>query len=399
VAGPDGELIVNGFDCTLDDRPCSPSTLQGSGLTWTLLDNSLYFTNVTITGGAVLTAPAVDEDSVGGELIIEATGRVTVEAGSRINMSGLGYGGGGGGGGLQYCDGEAQCKFGLGGAVGFSDPDGSPGTDGDVVQCVQGYTPATVGSGAGGAGGGYGGLPGNNGGGCPARCINHPEPLGNGNGGAGGGPFGGAGGSDHGLGNTCEHRLHCDSDEGPDGAPPLGSPVPAASGVRGGYAAHGGNGDSSTNDLVLVGSGGGGGAGGGKSSGWCCGAALGGHGGVWGGQGRPGCTGGGGGGGGAAGGGSIAIRARDIDIAGDLFADGAGRADLLAGYGAGGGILLSARHGLTVSGGTIRTLGGFSDNIGTALNGGSLKLFYWQFYGNMPDSSRAGRLYTRDLSE
>jgi hypothetical protein len=120
---------------------------------------------------------------------------------------------------------------------------------------------------------------------------------------------------------------------------------------------------------------------------------------VWAGEGRPGCTGGGGGGGGAAGGGSIAVRARDISLAGELLADGAGRADLLAGYGAGGGILLYARHGLTISDGTIRTLGGFGDSIGTALNGGTLKLFYRQFYGSMPDSSLVGRLFSKDLSE
>jgi hypothetical protein len=404
VAGPDGELVIDGSSCTLNGSTCPSDKLSAQGLNWTLLQ-SLYFTHVTVRGGAILTAPRIDQSGGGGTLQVRATGTVTVEAGSIITMSGRGHGGGGGGGGIQYCDSQAQCRFGRGGEVGSLNPDGEPGQGSDlgtgpIPACLQGYDPSTVGSGAGGAGGGHGGQPGQNGGACASRCTNPPHPMGDSSGGQGGGSYGGLGGTGTGYSNKCPQNIYCDGAEGPSGAPIRDPEQPAQSGMHGGYTALGSNGDSTQDESVLLGSGGGGGAGGMQGSSYCCGAADGGNGGASGGEGFVGCTGGGGGGGGAAGGGSIEIRARDIVVSGRIAADGAGRADLSGGFGAGGGILLYARHTITFNAsGVIRSLGGFSDGTGTTSNGGTIKLFYRNLSGTPPPPTSAGRVFTKDLEQ
>jgi len=404
VAGPDGELTIDGSTCTLDGAACPTNKLSGQGLNWSLLQ-PLHLTNVTIRGGAILSAPRIDPAGNGGVLDLRATGTVTVEAGSIVTMSGRGHGGGGGGGGIQYCDSQAQCRFGQGGAAGSPNPDGETGQDSDLStgplpSCMQGYDPSTVGSGSGGAGGGFGGQPGQNGGACTARCTNPPYPLGDSTGGNGGGPFGGVCGANTGYSNQCSQNQYCDGIEGPSGAPIRNPGQPAQSGMQGGYKALGSNGDSSEDESVLPGSGGGGGAGGTKGSSYCCGAADGGNGGAPGGVGFVGCTGGAGGGGGAAGGGAIIIHARDIVARGRIAADGAGRADIMGGFGAGGGILLYARHNLTLdAGAALRTLGGFSDGTGTTTNGGTIKLFYRALTGSPPPASSAGRVFSKDMSQ
>jgi hypothetical protein len=320
-------------------------------------------------------------------------------------MSGRGHGGGGGGGGIQYCDGQAQCRFGRGGAVGSLNPDGEPGEGSDlgtgpIPACLQGYDPSTVGSGSGGAAGGYGGQPGQNGGACASPCTNPPDPMGDSSGGQGGGPYGGLGGSNTGYSNKCPQNIYCDLNDGPSGAPARGPEQPAQSGMHGGYAALGSNGDSSEDESILIGSGGGGGAGGVQGSSYCCGAADGGNGGAPGGEGFIGCTGGAGGGGGASGGGSIELRARNIIVSGRVASDGAGRANLNGGHGSGGGILLYSRHTITLNASAVlRSLGGFSDGTGTTTNGGTIKLFYRNLAGTPPPASSAGRVFEKDLSQ
>jgi hypothetical protein len=87
-------------------------------------------------------------------------------------------------------------------------------------------------------------------------------------------------------------------------------------------------------------------------------------------------VGGSGGAGGGAGGGAIVLTARMVDVAGTINANGAGQAALLAGYGAGGGILLKARQDLKVRGGALVTsLGGAGGGSpGVVGNGGTVKL-------------------------
>jgi hypothetical protein len=193
------------------------------------------------------------------------------------------------------------------------------------------------------AGGGGGGGTGGVGGGESAH------------GGAGAGLFGGAGG----LANFNSSRV--------------GQP-----GAHGGYRALGGNGDTSTDRTLWLGGGGGGGGAGYQESG---------------------------GGGGAAGGGFLVLYAAGaLSIGADarLLANGAGAGGgardnggnctgAAGGNGAGGGILLEAKD--------VSVLGAMSTRIsargggGSTANGGTIKLFYGTYTGEMPDGSNAGRIY------
>ncbi|MBN1508410.1 MAG: hypothetical protein JW955_16295 [Sedimentisphaerales bacterium] len=199
---------------------------------------------------------------------------------------------------------------------------------------------------------------------------------GGGGGGGGGGPFGGDGG----FGGD---RSHIDGYRGKPG----------------GYLAPGLNGDTSTDFSVFMGSGGGGGGGadqGGQVQDPCQPLAKGGPGGVEGGNGIHGASdgGGGGGGGGAAGGGMITLEATTrIDIAGELDVDGGGKAELEAGYGAGGGILLAAPT-VTIAQGAISSLGGNMTGMGTSSNGGSLKIFADHIVGAEGVEANVGRVLT-----
>ncbi len=78
-------------------------------------------------------------------------------------------------------------------------------------------------------------------------------------------------------------------------------------------------------------------------------------------------------------------------MSGQLLADGLGRADLNAGYGAGGGIALQGEV-IDLTGSLIRTRGGFSDGVGTTTNGGTVKLFYGTLIGAVPEQN-AGRVF------
>ncbi|NMB73922.1 MAG: hypothetical protein GYA21_02195 [Myxococcales bacterium] len=400
-----GRLVIDGNTCTLSDSPCDSAHVESRGPSLWMLKTAEPFSEVVIRGNAVLSAAGLQPDGqggyAGGRLILRSQESVTVEAGSGIVMSGQGWGGGGGGGGQQYCDSQARCKPGPGGGVGSSWVAGTKGEDGDAGPMCMRYTSDTVGGGTGGTGGGFGGQPGVSGGGCPSRCGGTPDPPDAGAGGAGGGPFGGAGGVDRGFANACSTDLCCNAiarDCIPDpqgGDPALDPPWPAEGGHRGGYATPENNGDTTVDESVLIGSGGGGGAGGARSSSWCCGGGDGGPGGVVGGRGRVGCGGGGGGGGGAAGGGAIEIWAKNIQIAGEIAADGMGEARLGGGYGAGGGILLRAKNSLDLHAARIHSMGGSGDGTGTRLNGGTVKLFYRNLEGSLPvDLENAcGRLY------
>jgi hypothetical protein len=88
------------------------------------------------------------------------------------------------------------------------------------------------------------------------------------------------------------------------------------------------------------------------------------------------------------------LRAREISIQGTVCADGAGRAGLFGGYGAGGGILLYAHDSITIGDeAVIRTLGGFGDGQGSPINGGTVKLFCRTLTGELPGTDRAGRVF------
>jgi hypothetical protein len=390
-------LIINGSTCTLAGSPCSDLILTNQGSIWTLQTDAVYFTNVTLLGNSILTGRPANAIGNLGELEIKATGTVTVTSGCRITMEGKGHGGGGGGGGRQYCDPDppdpmqpSLCMTSVGGATGFSDPNGEPGGSGNDFYDCQIYPYAGVGGGYGGDGGGFGGEPGSNGDGCtqPGYCDGEAIVQGNCSGGDGGGTYGGSGGFELGVGNVC--LMTCPGIE----------PERAGVGKPGGYATFGINGDTSEDESIRVGSGGGGGAGGARSNGNCCGSATGGHGGASGGNAYPGCIGGGGGGGGAAGGGAIIIRSKNIVISGDISANGAGDASLGGGYGAGGGILLYARQRLNIEQGShIYSLGGFGDGIGTIENGGTVKLFYRTLEGVMPNPAWIGRLFLKNIDQ
>jgi hypothetical protein len=258
-----------------------------------------------------------------------------------------------------------------GGGVG-GPPEGEPGEPpgGDYramppVSCTN----------PGGRGGGRGGTPGEPGG-YTDQTTNLP-----GGGGGGGGPYGGQGAAALSGGNgDCGQQLFgCGFPE-----------EPGANGLPGGYRLPGSNGDPTpdANDDVFRGSGGGGGGGGWRSGGYCCGSGVGGTGGVLSDDTRDPvyaeflmdfvnctCQAGGGGAGGAAGGGSVRLVADEIVIAGEVDASGAGDAALGAGYGAGGGVLLRATTRVLFEvNGVVRALGGDSDDNGSAVNGGTVKV-------------------------
>jgi len=282
-----------------------------------------------------------------------------------IDGMGRGYGGGGGGGGAAfiYQYGDAYPGAGGGDKAPF---EGDPGGDAYYEEVTPGQQWAVYG-GDGGAGGGIGGESGMDGG----------MEVG-GTGGRGAGKYGGSGGSGG------------DLDAGGDGGP-------------GGYMGIETNGDTTTDFRVVMGSGGGGGGGGGSTimDGYP-GGYSGGAGGVGGGSGcehavHPTLSAGGGGGGGGAGGAAITLDATDtLSISGAVIADGAGSAELGGGYGAGGGIALRGRI-VDLKHGLLRTLGGFSDKKGKRINGGTIKVFYEELDGDVPEEN-AGRVYKRKIS-
>lgn len=282
-----------------------------------------------------------------------------------IDGMGRGYGGGGGGGGAAfiYKYGDAYPGAGGGDKAPF---EGDPGGDAYYEEITPGQEWAVYG-GDGGAGGGIGGEGGMDGG----------TETG-GTGGRGAGKYGGSGGSGG------------DMDAGGDGGP-------------GGYMDTETNGDTTTDFKVVMGSGGGGGGGGGATvADGYPGSYSGGAGGVGGGSGcehafRPTLSGGGGGGGGGAGGAAITLDAKDnLSISGAVIADGAGSAELGGGYGAGGGIALRGEV-VDLKDGLVRTLGGFSDKKGKRINGGTIKVFYKELNGDVPEEN-AGRVYKKKVS-
>ena len=156
-----------------------------------------------------------------------------------------------------------------------------------------------------------------------------------------------------------------------------GGTANGSAGSAGGYLSVSGNGDTSTDRSWALGSGGGGGGSGTQEAG---------------------------GGGGGAGGGSILLFGYETLSLGSgayLLANGAG-----GGGGArdnGGGT--TGHHGGGGAGGTIvleakdLTLDALYPTMsargsgGSTSNGGTIKLFYDSFYGTVPSSSAAGRVY------
>ncbi|MBN2129903.1 MAG: hypothetical protein JW741_10420 [Sedimentisphaerales bacterium] len=410
----------------------------------------LVLVTITATAYAAVTLPSGEYSGVrdysGQKVIIPAgvtirvkpygrgndlsAGRLTIIAdeitvAGVIDAAGAGYGGGGGGAG-------AHGNF-------LSGNGGSTGQD-VSIDGVQGTDARDDRGGAGGAGGGYGG----GGGGCGGAWSNAMSAGGKGSTGGGDGglgldmvPYqGGGGGGGSGDGQAAEDggvvtggMGSAGGGRGGDGASdaqtywdggggggggggPFGgdggfggdrSHIDGYPGKPGGYLARGLNGDTSADFSVFMGSGGGGGGGanqGGQVADPCQPLAKGGPGGVEGGNGIHGAGdgGGGGGGGGAAGGGMISLKAiTRIDIVGELDVDGGGKAELKAGYGAGGGILLAAPT-VTIAQGAVSSLGGNMIGAGTSSNGGSLKIFADRIVGTEDVQANVGRLFTSPYS-
>ncbi|GMV39573.1 MAG: hypothetical protein AMXMBFR64_12890 [Myxococcales bacterium] len=292
-------------------------------------------TDITVSSGGVLTAPAWDGTS-GGILALYATGTFTVQSGGQVHMTGRGYrggsagstGGGGGGGGETWngfgSSGGSQqsCTRGAGGGSGdngcgvVAGATGAGGGGGDST--VNDDDGAGGGGGGGHAGGGGGGAAG---GGCGGN--------GSGGGGAGGSTGQSAGG---GGGSTCPG-----GNGGGPGSAGGGSPAGAA----GSGGTGGGGGGSNGNNY-----GGGGGGGGGIFGDAALARAYFGGGGAGGGGSAFGVAGGAGG----AGGGLIVVTAPTISVGGTVAANGSNGVNPGGAYrggcggsGAGGSIMLRTK--------------------------------------------------------
>ncbi|MBP9758439.1 prepilin-type N-terminal cleavage/methylation domain-containing protein [Candidatus Dojkabacteria bacterium] len=324
------------------------------------------FASVTVENTGIIDVGQYGESSdyERGSLNILAN-NVDVKTGGKINAAFRGFGGGGGGGGGVYADGRyCTGNGGLGGVAGSAVLEGVQGQN-------QNYFIACRNN--GGAGGGYGGV---------SALEVLPIHCATAGGGTGGGNYGGVGGA-----------VICGNNPGTWSADwGFGGGV----GFPGGYLANTINGDTTTSFDVVRGSGGGGGAGGTASGGYCSGGGAGGAGGIEGVSRGSTCSGGFGGSGGAAGGGSVKIDGIvSIKVQGQIIADGAGKAQLNAGYGAGGGIALKAPS-VDLTSATIRSLGGNMTGNGVTTNGGTVKVFYTTYTGSTLNTTNfpAGRVYS-----
>ncbi|MBP9758804.1 type II secretion system protein [Candidatus Dojkabacteria bacterium] len=380
-----------------------------SGVTVTMW-GSHTFASVTVLSGGIIDVGQYGEaaNTTRGSLSILAN-NITVSGTGKIDAYGRGYGGGGGGGGAWNASaGGSTGNLTINGIVGGEGGSGGPGGAGGGYGGGGGGVPYNS-IGIGSMGGGNGGVNndwydyntggGGGGSGNGTQAFNGSYPtggLGIGGGGNGGNGTWGAGNSLAGSGG------------GGGGGPFGGNGGNGASGasngftgIRGGYLSSQSNGDSSIDFSINRGSGGGGGGGGGGRD-YTVGG-TGGAGGNNGGVGRTGAYGvysvfgiGGGGGGGAAGGGAIKLEASQyITVSGQLIADGAGKAELNGGFGAGGGIALKAPI-LNLTGATIRTLGGNMTGAGVTTNGGTIKVFTDSYSGLILNTTNfpAGRVYS-----
>ncbi|MCC7377167.1 MAG: chitobiase/beta-hexosaminidase C-terminal domain-containing protein [Verrucomicrobiales bacterium] len=344
-------------------------TVEGQAITLTGAVSGIYdFSGRTVTIGDVA-VDSFDGRDTPGDHALETSGTVgdgqssgtfrviadRIVVTGVISAAGRGYGGGGGGGGAAYDLYPFGPTVGAGGSTGATEA--QHGGSGSAIRAALRAT-----GGSGGQGQGFGGSSGTEGGkgGWPSFS----------------GIDGGAGGS---------------------GAGPWhGGPS-----IRGGYAAAEANGDSTTGFELFRGSGGGGGNGGNvRTQGTSDTAGSGQNGGAGGGEGQSTayCAGGGGGGGGGAGGGVIILEAStSIEVRSEaaLVADGGGRASLSGGYGAGGGVGLKSPNIVIEPGATVRSLGGFADNVGSGENGGTLKILFSRTGGlsGSADPKLVGRLF------
>ncbi|MCA9431123.1 MAG: hypothetical protein KC940_11500, partial [Candidatus Omnitrophica bacterium] len=142
----------------------------------------------------------------------------------------------------------------------------------------------------------------------------------------------------------------------------------------------------------LLGSGGGGGGGGDILSKGGVGGVAGGIASSWG---------GGGGSGGGSGGGAFLLQAIErIKFASGarILTQGGGRSNLMAGYGAGGGVGIRATTIEIENQVAISTLGGITDGSGTIRNGGTLKVLYGDSMIGAFESVEAGRMDIRQIT-
>ncbi|MBP9758378.1 prepilin-type N-terminal cleavage/methylation domain-containing protein [Candidatus Dojkabacteria bacterium] len=401
-----------------------------SGVTVTMW-GSHTFASVTVENGGIIDVGQWGEsnNTAKGKLMITAN-TINIKNGGVVNAYGRGYGGGAGGAGNMAGDG--------GSASGYTNPNGTSGILGGTPSSgglgggfggggggnSQEWNTIGIGSGNGGNGGndsgraqyesGGGGGGGSGDGVCTASSGNDGIFAGTGgNGGLGcnGGGIGGKGGDMYswckgsgGGGGGGGGSFGGAGGGGANGAVEGGN---GSNGLKGGYMGTAINGDISTSfpldtsdsSDISMGSGGGGGG----SGAWHCVIPCaygqpgdGGHGGVEG-LTHLSCGGMGSGGGGSAGGGIVIISANNsLTVAGSIIADGAGKAQLNAGFGAGGGIALKAPT-INLTGATIRSLGGNMTGNGVTTNGGTIKVFTNTYIGSTLNTTSfpAGRVYSQ----
>lgn len=86
-----------------------------------------------------------------------------------------------------------------------------------------------------------------------------------------------------------------------------------------------------------------------------------------------------------------------IDATGTVSVEADSRIDMAGRGHGGGGIPLSARQTLELPvGRVVRTRGGFSDGVGTATNGGTIKLIFRALVGTPPAEVDGGRVLEQE---